>query len=375
MLSYLAPLPTPARTSDGNLSVIGDSISTFIAGGSIVQRAANRSGRYRVNPSHILGVGGTRTDQILATVPAAVATGVRRCVVNGGTNDIAQGIPVATARANLIETWRRLRASGVEPVDLGMLPNQGDGTRHKQHAALQLWRQLYCAREGIAHANGWPSVAAAGGYAPGMNVDGVHPSALGIDAIAGELQAVLDNPGRLSPFGALLDETTDANGLLCRNAVSFGGVGTAVPTSWFAVGSGATYAVEAATDGSFGNWLSATFTGPVTNVGFQGSGQSLSALGWTTGDRVAIGCRVRSTGCTPGTLKTRVFLNGGSGSSNGFLTYDEDQVNGLDQWLYTEATVGAGPCALMIQATTTGTAIQKVSIQRPVVFNMTQAGL
>lgn len=64
---------------------------------------------------------------------------------------------------------------------------------------------------------------------------------------------MLDNPGRLSPFGALLDETTNANGLLCRNAVSFGGVGTALPTSWFAVGSGATYAVEAATDGSFGN--------------------------------------------------------------------------------------------------------------------------
>lgn len=92
------------------------------------------------------------------------------------------------------------------------------------------------------------------------------------------------------------------------------------------------------------------------------------------GDRVAIGCRVRSTGCKPGTLKTRVFLNGGSGSSNGFLTYDEDQVNGLDQWLYTEATVGAGPCASMIQATTTGTAVQKVSIQRPVVFNLTQNG-
>lgn len=68
-----------------------------------------------------------------------------------------------------------------------MLPNQGDSFRHKQHAALQLWRHLYCAREGIAHANGWPSVAAAGGYAPGMNVDGVYPSALGIDAIAGEV--------------------------------------------------------------------------------------------------------------------------------------------------------------------------------------------
>lgn len=110
MLSYLAPLPTPARTSDGNLSVIGDNISTFIAGGSIVQRAANRSGRYRVNPSHMLRVGGTRTDQILVTVPTAVATGARRCVVNGGTNDIAQGIPIATARTNLAESLRRLRA-------------------------------------------------------------------------------------------------------------------------------------------------------------------------------------------------------------------------------------------------------------------------
>jgi lysophospholipase L1-like esterase len=67
------------------------------------------------------GVYGERTDQIAARLDAALV-GADGLVVQGGINDIVQGIPVDVTLANLHEMVRRGRAAGVRLAIANVLP-------------------------------------------------------------------------------------------------------------------------------------------------------------------------------------------------------------------------------------------------------------
>ena len=70
------------------------------------------------------GVGGERTDQILARFAAATA-GADVLVVQGGINDVVQGRPVEDAAANLRAMVRLGKAQGLGVVIAEVLPWNG----------------------------------------------------------------------------------------------------------------------------------------------------------------------------------------------------------------------------------------------------------
>ena len=67
------------------------------------------------------GVHGQRTDQIMARLDDC-ARGADVLVVQGGINDIAQGVPVATAARNLDTMVRRGKALGLKVALVDVLP-------------------------------------------------------------------------------------------------------------------------------------------------------------------------------------------------------------------------------------------------------------
>lgn len=63
-----------------------------------------------------LAVIGYTTEQILATVPAAIATGAQAVIVNGMTNDIVAGWPIARTKEALSAIFKQLNEAGIQII-------------------------------------------------------------------------------------------------------------------------------------------------------------------------------------------------------------------------------------------------------------------
>jgi lysophospholipase L1-like esterase len=82
------------------------------------------------------GVYGERTDEIAARLQAAVA-GAHVLIVQGGINDIAQGLPVDQAARNIAGMLARGRELGLAVAVAGVLPwNNGDARAASEIARM-----------------------------------------------------------------------------------------------------------------------------------------------------------------------------------------------------------------------------------------------
>ena len=92
---------------------------------------------------HNCGVYGERTDEILARLEDC-ARGADALVVQGGINDIAQGIPIEVAAGNLREMVRRARAMGLFVALADVLPwnNGWPAAEQKIRHLNELSRQI-----------------------------------------------------------------------------------------------------------------------------------------------------------------------------------------------------------------------------------------
>ena len=353
----------------------GDSIiAGGYAGSSLIYRTAWQSGGEFVLGSNV-AVGGKRSDEILAAqFPTLLASSSQLLVVNGGTNDIAQAVGGTSttgdlaARANWATMLSQSRAAGKTLVSLGMLPTSNgyvsDMARH------ELWRMSWARKNGVPHIHVWHKIAQANGsYASGLNFDNLHPSSAGADLAAAEVLGQLRAPGKLTAFGELIDYAA-GTAIILPNAVSFGGVAAAVPTGYFSVGSGGTYAVVAPSDGSLGNWLKTTVSGAQTGCGWSGTGKTLANLGWSAGDKVAVGFRLKTVATSEGTLQLSVSLQ----TSNLILFNEYCPITG-DWWVYGETTLNSNSLLFKVTTNTTGAGSQEFWVQRPVVYNLTANGL
>ena len=107
---------------------IGDSIEAGgFNGSSYSDRIAQQSdGAYRQRVSY--AAGGKRLDQMLTEqVPLAIASGLRRGIGGGSTNDQAQNATDAEIRARLIALLNALRRAGIDYTDCGPLPQSNPG--------------------------------------------------------------------------------------------------------------------------------------------------------------------------------------------------------------------------------------------------------
>jgi lysophospholipase L1-like esterase len=353
----------------------GDSIvAGGYAGSSLIYRTAWQSGGEFVLGSNV-AVGGKRSDEILAAqFPTLLASSSQLLVVNGGTNDIAQAVGGSSttgdiaARTNWATMLSQSRAAGKTLVSLGMLPSSNvyvsDMARH------ELWRMSWARKNGIPHAHVWHKLGQANGsYASGLNLDSLHPNSAGADIAAAEVLAQLRAPGKLAPFGELMDFAAGITVLL-PNAVSFGGVAAAVPTGYSSVGSGGSYAIVAPSDGSLGNWFKTTISGAQTGCGWSGTARTLANLGWSTGDKVAVGFRLKTVATSEGSLQLTVSLQ----TSNLVLFNEYCPVTG-DWWIYGETTLNSNTPLFKVTANTTGAGSQEFWIQRPLIYNLTANGL
>lgn len=365
-------------TGRGGYSITGDSLPNGgYASSSFADRIAYRSGgRYRTNiSSDKFSVGGTRTDQVATQLSPAIATGRATCLYAAGTNDIEQSIAAATIQTNLKAAWAQLRAAGVEPLDVGMFPRNSSASLAAARANHEIWRSYYCGKNGVQHVSPWLVLANADGtYKTGYNYDTIHPNALAADAVADLCIAQMDQPWRQTPVLEFIDRAAASNVIL-PNAVSFGGVGAALPAGYFTSGSSGTpsYSVLAADANDFGGWLRTTFAGAAgSDTGWQGTAQTLANLGMSIGDKILFACRLRwSAG-----VKPTITLTGATfaGAYNSPVYQEQDGGSGESYYIAFETTISAGTVlGLKVAAQSSGPGYFEVN--RPLIYNLTANGL
>lgn len=350
----------------------GDSLMVGSAGPN--NAAYSKAARHASNAWQDAGnfaVGGTRTDQILPQFALAAAKGARIVVANGGTNDLYQGVAEAALRTNWKANVAEAKTRGfTRYIDIGMPPTNVSAAMKTAHANHEMWRALYCFKNGIQHVDIWsPFATASGGWQSGYNVDNTH-WASGIAKIAGDrINTAIKNPVSGYPQLLAMTDTASDVGTYIGNAISFSGQsGTTPATGWYHTGTGGTYSITAPDAGDFGSWYRCTMSGGV-NAGIQAGAVTLASLGWAIGDRIAIGVRLRWVDVN-GAMPLRVQING--------VTPDHqplwDEVGGLtgdDIYLYDEMTINSGT---VIGLVFTGTGTGYFEINRPIVVNMTKLG-
>lgn len=364
-----------------SIVAIGDSI---LAGGydgsSFYKRTGWLGGDVRLLGN--FAVAGKRSDEVLATqVAQAIATGASHCLVQVGTNDISQSIAETTLRTNLIAIWTTLRQAGIEPIDVALLPNSNAGSAAKA-AGDNLWRKLYCRANGIRHVDAWPLLAnsdGTGAYASGFAFDSIHPNSVAQKVIAGAVKGLF--PFSAPPVLALVDDGTFSSMPNTRsaveNAVSFTDTNAdGVPNNFNAVpgGGGGTWSIQAVDSGGFGKWARCAISAG-TAVGTNITAQSLVSLGWSIGDRLAVGFRIRVADVTQALLISANFtgISAAAGSDVSVMFSEQMGTNtGDDLFVYHECVIGGGT-VLGFQWVGTGTGY--FEINRPILVNLTKLGL
>lgn len=87
-----------------------------------------------------LGVGGQRTDEILARIANAVALAPGWMHVLAGTNDVGQDVPTATSTANLTAIYDAVQSAGIRLI-VGTIPPRTTASagQKERAAALNQW--------------------------------------------------------------------------------------------------------------------------------------------------------------------------------------------------------------------------------------------
>lgn len=252
---YDTPIPSPFTRADGFLPWANAALGGRL---TLVKNA---------------GVGGQRSDQILARVTDVTELPVLPgyCILpDCASNDLLQSVPSATIINNLGLITDALQDVGIVPIICTVLPIAGTTAHLLRQAEVNQWIRDRANQPGFIvcdWAGRWANPTT-GGPKTGFDTgDGVHPTALGAGAIgkvlADAIAPVL--PGSVLLGSHNLDQlTSNLNPMM----VGSGGVAGAftsgpVATNWNTLGSagGLTCAKEARTDGMGGDWQVLTITG------------------------------------------------------------------------------------------------------------------
>ncbi|MGY1837427.1 SGNH/GDSL hydrolase family protein [Blastococcus sp. SYSU DS0510] len=127
------------------------------------------------------GVGGERSDEILARVPEALAPRPATVLVLAGTNDVRQGRAEGTIDT-LTRIAEEIEAGGAAPV-FATLPPSAEFPAETM--ALNERLRAWADERGVELLDFWTPLADPDGtFAEGMSDDGTHPSAAGTDVLA-----------------------------------------------------------------------------------------------------------------------------------------------------------------------------------------------
>lgn len=270
------------------------------------------------------GVSGERTDQIMARVPAVIASGAGLVWLMAGTNDLAQNYPTAgtcaaTAFANIATMVRRITAAGITVI-LELVVGATNLTAAQIGYMNELNQRLVefattmpnvylhdASRMILDPTNSTSAIAFKTSYA----YDATHPSALGGyywgKSLATLIQQIVPPWPRLGHLNLTDAQRAPyiANGLFTVQTGGTNNIGAAltsgaVPTNWVLSRSGSpTVAISydtddgTALDPSMGSKciMAVTFTAAGERISLACSDISTSL--WNVGDIVDTGCRSR----------------------------------------------------------------------------------
>jgi lysophospholipase L1-like esterase len=140
------------------------------------------------------GVTGERTDQIAGRLMLNISLRPDYLIVQGGINDIIQGIPLKKTEDNLQSMYRKIRANGITPVACSILPlNQATPAGVQQIRSLNNWIETTAVAEKIPFADLYKAVT--NSRHPdrlSASSDGTHPDIRGYRAMGEALAKVIE---------------------------------------------------------------------------------------------------------------------------------------------------------------------------------------
>lgn len=319
------------------------------------------------------GAAGERSDQVLARVPAILATGLDHLHIQVGTNDGSQLVPLATFQANVADIVELAKIAGVS-LSIGLVPPRGSGAAAEIHAlirAYNFWLRLWAPSRGVVVADTFtPLVDPTTGYlsAAADSGDGVHPSNAGHLAMARAVAPAIIDRHLTAPFPVT---SIDPAGLIANPLMT----STAGWSARNTPASGArSIAVETPEPGDVvdaGNWLTIRLDNTA------GGGDATAAYGvpltagFAAGDVIGLWFKTAS-GLASGKVAVSnndvVFVNA--------IDYAGTGIEAPGPILIT-FTVPASPGTLrvVVSVTAPAAADRSVSVGQLNAFNLTQMGL
>lgn len=251
----IAPNLLYVRAHESGIAILGDSITDMVSDNTsaINQFAANgyltwarflSNQRFFFDDSLNFGVSGNTIAQAKARVPNVIASGVTRCIVLIGTNDLA-----VTSVTSMVDDWRDniilpLQRAGIQPIIMPIWPRIGIsaaalGVKNQFNDYLRRFAQSQASLSSAVRAmivdvqDYFEDYAAATGSALADRLyDGTHPSMIGAywagKALADVINQLYPPASHQCSPADLYDATNNPRGILNANPGLLGTAGLLV---------------------------------------------------------------------------------------------------------------------------------------------------
>lgn len=280
--------------------IVGDSIATLgisSFNGQHYSTIVPAMSAGRLTFKYRTAVAGHTSAQQLSTLTTHLnsTTDYTMATVMVGTNDLSQGIAMATWQSNVQKIVTLLRSKGIEPVLFTVPPRSGP-TNPVGAATIQdtwnAWLKSYCTAQGITWVDIWAAVADPAtrewraGYV--SSADGVHPTPVGQAAMSEEIWRTLSTRLRTDAYGkGILAPQADADySITPASVVSTAGN----PTGWSKSSTGVTWVPDGSAPGGYaGEIIYDSSTSGTRQVYME---QTITS-GFTAGDTLRIVARAK----------------------------------------------------------------------------------
>ena len=270
---------------------VGDSITagtgaTNATTDAYVPMVSKIAGQQTVSPRSVNhGVSGDKAADVLARLPAILATSPAWLHFQVGTNDV--GVTSLADFQTSITAIRALCEQANVPMSIGTIPAQG-ASLPSGLWAMNLWLRLWAPGAGVRLADVYGATVdpATGGMLAAYIASGVHPNPAGHLAIARAIAPVVAAHAPSQPWPV----QTIGAGLVAYPLMHATG-------AWGVIGGGASQSLVAASNGDvpYGQWLRFTLDNtaggsPVTKTVYT----TLTA-GWDIGDTLLVALYLRAS--------------------------------------------------------------------------------
>lgn len=244
--------------------------------------------RHRFKLLAVKGVGGQRSDQILARVESDIINNnpkPRWCLVEAGVNDIGQGVSRDAIIENLQQIYSKLINKGIKVIATTITPTTSANTQERLETLnlVNRWIKIYCQANSDIVLCDWHGVLtnpSTGLPITGVMTDGVHPNVNGASLMG---KALFDTLKNITPNVDLLINTNFEKNLIPNGMMTGNNAGVATGWTIYTDAGTTTPSKVTRTDGLQGEWQQIVGTGATCNLHNQNQNVGVD---WNFGDKV-----------------------------------------------------------------------------------------